>query len=104
MSIKDLCIAEWQEYVDKYKEKHGSVPYALAFNIMNTQFSVARFYGGMTYNGHQYICENPRENIRVDSPHTWIAVERGFWDWVRKQCSSQKKVVINTHTQEELGL
>ncbi len=80
MTPTDLTITEWQELLTRYRKEHPETEGALAMRIENTQFSVARFYGGMTYAGRVYTYFEPR--IPGTDEVAWLVVRDDFLRWV----------------------
>ena len=82
-----------------------------AIRIENTQFTTARYYGGMTMNGEKYIYFEPvlpGEKPNPDgTPYVaWLMVREDFLRFAMKEAkkmeSTQKKE--DDSTQGELGL
>lgn len=89
-----LTVDDWQGLMDKYMQaapaeaRTKAAPYAI--RIENTMFSVARYSGGMTYNGEHYVyCEafDHKQPRHADgSPYVaWLMVREDFFLWAQKE-------------------
>lgn len=96
MKVDELTLVEWQGIIDTCGLP--STP-ARAMRCENTQLTIARFYGGITFNGHTYMYFEP-----------WHQGERAMLlvrdDVVKYVCNLLKKrASAKADTvQEELGL
>ena len=54
MNLNSLTLADWQDYIKRYRVEAKKPVEHPCFRIDNTQFSTARFYGGFTFNGRVY--------------------------------------------------
>ena len=96
MKVDELTLVEWQGIIDTCGLP--STP-ARAMRCENTQLTIARFYGGITFNGHTYRYFEP-----------WHQVERAMLlvrDDVVKHAAKLKpapKVRAPEAVQGELGL
>ena len=88
MKVKDLNIGQWQELLMKFKAETKSTGFA-AMRIENTQFTPARYYGGMTFNGERYTYFEPiipgEKNEDGSQTVAWLMVRDDFLKWVKKQ-------------------
>lgn len=82
----DLDIIEWQAFLNRYTgpRDRNSPP---AIRIENTQFTPARYYGGMKLNGNVYTYFEPRDPRQPDNPDgtpyvAWLMVREDFLRWV----------------------
>ena len=59
------------------------------YGWLNTQMSIARFYGGLTYQGHQYV-------IAVNEPNQPLV----RMDLIKKQAKQRKKITAQEKSLE----
>ena len=97
MNPTELTITDWQELLTRYRTEHPYTEGKLAMRIENTPFSVARFYGGMTYEGHAYTYFEPR--IPGTTEVAWFCVRDDFLRWASTQLKKQKKEAPNGRNQ-----
>lgn len=92
MKAKDLTLAQWQVKIDEFRAANPSAPSAAGFRIDGTQFSTARFYGGMTYNGAKYttfeLKDTPGE---FTCQFATIAVREDALRWIVKRLKDETK-------------
>ena len=111
MKVKDFNLQHWHDCLVKFREinKDTSTPPAIRCEF--TQFTTARHYGGMTYNGKKYTYFEPvvpdAPNNPDGSPYVaWLMVREDFLRFAMKEAkkmeSTQKKK--DDSTQGELGL
>ena len=86
--VENLTLPEWIELLDKYKRTPGYKPGA-AMRIENTQFTSARYYGGMVYNGERYTYFEPpipgQKNDEGGQYVAWLMVRDDFLKWATKE-------------------
>ena len=96
---RDMTIAEWQEAINAcvaempWKEWLRVGP-PLAMRIENTQLSIARHYGGITFQGHAYTYfEPPTGGFNEDgSPEVaWLVVRDDFLRWLDEKRKGERK-------------
>jgi len=90
---RDMTLAEWQEVVWKYRTAVENDP-PIAMRIENTQFSIARFYGGMTYEGHAYTYfQPPTGGFNEDGSLevAWLCVRDDFLRWLDEKRKEERK-------------
>jgi len=83
MKVKELTLAQWQDYREAFYKEHSNTTHDAAFRIDGTQFSVGAYYGGFTYNGRQYTVFYFTDGM--------IGVRMDFLDWVTKKLKEQAK-------------
>ena len=92
MKVKDLTLAQWQEQIDAFRAANPSAPSAAGFRIDGTQFSLARFYGGMTYNGAKYTTFELKDTPgQFTCKFATIAVREDALRWIVKRLKDEKK-------------
>lgn len=70
---------------------HRKSPYGIT-NVSMTQFSVARYYGGMNFNGSFYIYNPPTDEL----------IREDVLKWRNKELKSKRKKKQNEELQEEI--
>ena len=90
MKPQDLTIADWQNWLAKFKAEKPNVKPGAAMRIENTPFTTARYYGGMTLNGDQYTYFEPVDERQPKNPDgtpyvAWLMVRMDFLRWVTKE-------------------
>ena len=95
MKIKDLDILGWQRLLDRYTGPRDRFNPPV-MRIENTMFTSARYYGGMTFNGHKYTYFepiDPRQPKNADgTPYVaWLMVRMDFLQWATKELKRQAK-------------
>ena len=90
MKVKDLTIQDWQELLDKWRKENPTAKSGAAIRIENTQFSSARYCGGMTFNGEHYTYFEPHDPSQPANPDgtpyvAWLMVRMDFLSWVTKE-------------------
>ena len=97
----EMTLAEWQEAVNAYMKATDRdlpptpriVP-APAIRIEDTQFSIARHYGGMTFQGYAYTYFEPPTGGRNEdgSPEVaWLCVRDDFLRWLDEKRKEERK-------------
>lgn len=91
----DLDINEWQDYVNRYKAAHPDAS-GVAFRIENTPLTMARYAGGMTYNGAMYTYFEPRIPGHEPNPDgtpyvAWLMVRDDFLRFVSAELNKEAK-------------
>lgn len=97
MRVKDFTVHDWQNWLDKFKAAHKNSKPGAAMRIENTQFTPARYYGGMTFNGDTYTYFEPRDPSQPANPDgtpyvAWLMVRMDFLRWVTKELENKKGV------------
>ncbi len=97
---QNLDINEWQNLIDEVKRMDNPPQFVkdgkpLAMRIENTQLSIARHYGGCTYNGAHYVYLEPvvpGELNRLGKPFVaWLIVRDEFLRWVAVKLKKENK-------------
>lgn len=99
-NLKKLDLHGWQSLLDKFlaeKNPKGSP----AIRIENTQFTPARYYGGMTYNGSKYTYFEP---VIPDEPNNpdgtpkvaWLMVRDDFLKFAKKEAKKTEESKRNS--------
>ena len=88
MKPDKMTLDAWEKALEEYKQTPGYRPGA-AMRIENTQFTTARHFGGMTFNGERYTYFEPEvdghEPNEDGSPYVaWLMVREDFLRWVKK--------------------
>lgn len=92
MKVKDLKLAQWQKQLDAFRAANPSAPSAAGFRIDGTQFSTARFYGGMTYNGANYTTFELKDAPgQLTCEFATIAVREDALRWIVKRLKQESK-------------
>ncbi len=90
MRPTDLTIAGWQSWLDKFKAAKPTAKPGAAIRIENTIFSTARYFGGMRYNGAEYVYfepidENQPPNANGTPYVAWLMVRDDFLRWLNRE-------------------
>lgn len=92
MKVKDLTLAQWQIQIDAFRAANPSAHSAAAFRIDGTQFSTARHYGGMTYNGAEYTTFELNDTPgQFPCQYATIAVRKDALKWITKKLKDEEK-------------
>lgn len=92
MKVKDLTLAQWQTQLDAFRATSPIAPSAAGFRIDGTQFSTARFYGGMTYRGERYTTFECKEvKGELTCQYATIAVREDALKWITKKLKDEEK-------------
>lgn len=88
MKPDKMTLNEWNAALEEYKATPGYRPGA-AMRIENTQFTTARYYGGMRLNGELYTYFEPEVDGHAPNedgtPYVaWLMVRDDFLRWVKK--------------------
>lgn len=97
MSVFDLCWSDWQEYAERYS-KGKKLAYKLAYPASRVQCGK---YGGFV-NGHNYEFVSIPTSMRYGCAKKMMAIERNFFEYVKRNCSGKKRTVLDAPKQEEL--
>lgn len=90
MKVTDLTLAQWQKRIDQFRAENPTVPMGAAFRIDGTQFSTARFYGGMTYNGAKYTVFECKDTPgALTCKYATIAVRMDMLKWLNKKLKEE---------------
>ena len=90
MKVTDLTLAQWQKRIDEFRSENPSTPVGAAFRIDGTQFSTARFYGGMTYNGAMYTVFECKDTPgALTCKYATIAVRKDMLKWLNKKLKEE---------------
>ena len=75
MTAEEIIKNEMQALLDRCPiAKDNAHPRVISY-VSNTQFSVARYYGGMTMNGKTYIYDDRIDCLFRDDVWAWIQKE-----------------------------
>ena len=90
MKPRDLKVADWQNWLDRFRAAHPEAKPGAAIRIENTPFTVGRYAGGMRYNGDTYTYFEPideRQPRNADgTPYVaWLMVRTDFLKWVTNE-------------------
>lgn len=90
MKPTDLKIADWQDWLGKFRAANPKAKPSAAIRIENTLFSTARYFGGMKLNGEQYTYFEPIDPTQPNNPDgtpyvAWLMVRADFLRWVTKE-------------------
>ena len=90
MKPTDLKIADWQDWLGKFRAANPKAKPGAAIRIENTLFSTARYFGGMIYDGDQYTYFEPIDERQPKNPDgtpyvAWLMVRMDFLRWVTKE-------------------
>ncbi len=96
MKPQDLTIADWQDWLDRFKAANPNAKPLAAIRIENTIFSTARHFGGMSFNGDEYTYFEPvdeRQPKNADgTPYVaWLMVRLDFLRWITKELKREAK-------------
>lgn len=95
MKVNQLNINDWQRLLNAYTGPNDRFNPA-AMRIENTMFSTARYYGGMTFNGHKYTYFEPHDLNQPAHPDgtpyvAWLMVREDFLKWATKELRKEAK-------------
>lgn len=99
MKPQDLDLADWQRYLDRFKQGADKVKSPIlpaAMRIENTQLTIARHYGGIKYNGCSYKYFEPRIPGHAPNPDgspyvAWLIVRADFLKWVAMSLRQEER-------------
>lgn len=92
MKVKDLTLAQWQAKLDAFRAANPTAKQGAAFRIDGTQFSTARFYGGMTFNGEKYTTFELKDTPgQFTCEFATIAVRADALRWIVKKLKDEAK-------------
>ena len=111
MKVKDFNIQQWQDCLTKFLATCTKKDPPPAIRIENTQFTTARYYGGMTMNGEKYTYFEPvilgEPNNPDGSPYVaWLMVRDDFLKFATKEAKAMEKAQgkKNKIAQGDLGI
>lgn len=111
MKVKDFNIQQWQDCLTMFLATCRKIVPPPAIRIENTQFTTARYCGGMTMNGEKYTYFEPiipGEKPNPDgSPYVaWLMVRDDFLRFATKEAKAMEKAQVknNDKAQGELGI
>lgn len=94
MTEKELAAKQWADILAECPlERDHKNPLAFA-GVQNTQMSIARFYGGIEYNGKTYIYDPIADYL--------IRMDAFTWAQKRKKQTAQKTAPAQTGKQPGL--
>ena len=111
MKVKDFNLLHWQDCLTKFLATCKEKDPPPAIRIENTQFTTARYYGGMTYNGKKYTYFEPvipGEKPNPDGTQyvAWLMVRSDFLKFVRQEAKNMDSIKENkdNNAQRELAI
>lgn len=89
--MTDIDLYDWQQLIYRFKasnaDKNPGVPCAM--RCENSQLSIARHYGGITYNGERYTFFAPpipgEKNDDGTQKRAWLVVRDDFLRWAVRE-------------------
>ena len=111
MKVKDFNLQHWQDCLKKFLASRPDESGYPAIRCENTQLTVARYYGGITYNGKRYTYFEPIVPGHDPNPDgtpyvAWLLVRDDFLRFAteeaKKMDTAEKKKT--DATQGELGI
>ena len=91
MKVNEQTLAQWQKRIDEFRAENPSAPSSAAFRIDGTMFSTARFFGGMTFNGANYIVFECKDTPgELTCKYATIAVRMDMLRWLTKKLKAEK--------------
>lgn len=110
MKVEQLNIQHWQDLLTRFLAEKHPAGYP-AIRCENTQFTTARHFGGMTYNGERYTYFEPVVPGEKPNPDgtpyvAWLMVRDDFLRFATKEAKAMEKAQLknNDKVQGELGL
>ena len=90
MKVKDFNIQQWQECLTKFLATCMKISPPPAIRCENTQFTTARYYGGMMMNGEHYTYFEPLVPDMPCNPDgtpyvAWLMVRDDFLRFAKKE-------------------
>ena len=111
MKVKDFNLQHWQDCLTMFLATCRKISPPPAIRIENTQFTTARHYGGMTYNGEKYTYFEPvipgEPNNPDGSPYVaWLMVRSDFLRFARQEAKNMDSIKENkdNNAQGELAI
>ena len=92
---KDLTLADWQNWLHKFRAANPNAKPGAAMRIENTPLTTARYFGGMTFNGEQYTYFEPVDERQPKNPDgtpyvAWLMVRMDFLRWLAAELKKEK--------------
>lgn len=111
MKVIEFNLLHWQDCLTKFLAEHKDETGQPAIRIENTQLTIARYYGGIKYNGRSYTYFEPKIPGHEPNPDgspfvAWLLVRD---DFLRFATNEAKKMSLatgkaNDTKQGELGI
>jgi hypothetical protein len=104
VKVKDFNLQHWQDCLTMFLATCRKISPPPAIRIENTQFTTARHYGGMTYNGEKYTYFEPvipgEPNNPDGSPYVaWLMVRSDFLRFATKEA---KNIDVKARTNNDV--
>lgn len=102
MKVKDFNLQHWQDCLTKFLAEHKDETGQPAIRIENTQLTIARYYGGIKYNGRSYTYFEPKISGHEPNPDgspyvAWLMVRDDFLRFATKEA----KKMGSTHSMKD---
>ena len=104
MKVKDFNLQQWQDCLIKFRAVNNDTSTPAAMRCENTQLSIARHFGGITYNGEHYTYFEPvipgEPNNPDGSPYVaWLMVRDDFLRFATKEA---KNIDVKARTNNDV--